>query len=91
MLPMNIKKTKILKVVMVGLEEADNKKLRINAKRAELRKRSACYFCILHSQFRLSRVKREICHSDEQRGAEGLNVGSLRKCDVKTFGSLCSE
>ena len=56
MLPMNIKKTKILKVVMVGLEEADNKKLRINAKRAELRKRSACYFCILHSQFRLSRL-----------------------------------
>ncbi len=29
MLPMNIKKTKILKVVMVGLEEADNKELRI--------------------------------------------------------------
>ena len=24
-----------------------------------------------------------MCHSDEQRGAEGLNVGSLRKGDVK--------
>ena len=23
------------------------------------------------------------CHSDEQRGAEGLCFGSVRKCDVK--------
>ena len=28
------------------------------------------------------------CHSDEQQGAEGLCFGSVRKCDVKTFGSL---
>ena len=31
------------------------------------------------------------CHSDEQRGAEGLSVGSVRKCDVKTFGSLWQQ
>ena len=36
-------------------------------------------------------IKTGICHSDEQRGAEGLSVGSMRKCDAKIPPVACPE